>query len=154
MSLILNILENRRNKGNHLQHLRILKADASRTHVELLFFVETTDSSSMRTFHIISIDFELRFRIHLGPVRKQNIVILLISLRSLGILCHYDLAIEIHAGLSTCNTLEKLTRVAVRYLVIHVHCDSDLLVSTAYIGTIDISLRSFAQKLHSHAYIA
>ena len=62
----------------------------------------------MRALHVICIYLKLRLRVHLGTVRKQDIVVLLICLSPLRILRNYDLAVEIHLRHTACNALEKL----------------------------------------------
>ena len=150
---ILNIFKHRSKEGNHLKQFRLFKSNSTRTHIELFLLVQTSDSCTMGAFHIIRIYLKLWFGIHPRVVRQENIMIFLVCLCSLSILRHDDLSIEIYLGRAPCNTLEQLTRITVRNLVMHVHSNLHPLIRSAYICTINIRLCSFPDKLYIKFHI-
>ena len=80
-------------------------------------------------------------------------MVFLICLRSLSILSHDDLSIEIHSGSSSGNTFEKLTGIAMRHLVMHIHSYLHPLVCATDISAIDIRLSPFSDQFNINLQI-
>ena len=80
-------------------------------------------------------------------------MVLLISLRSLCILGNYDLSIEIHLRSASGNAFEKLTGVAVRQVVVHIHRNLHPLFSSADIGSINVRLCPFSGQAYIQFHV-
>src|ERR1700722_961853 len=80
----------------------------TRTQIEKRVGIEVSDSCAMRTFHIISKNFEFRFQIRFGALANQKGLCRLTAVRSVGTFVHADFALVEGARMSARNIFEQL----------------------------------------------
>ena len=119
-------IQHGRYEGNHLQDLGFILWNASGSHVELLVFIQLAYGSSMRTFHVIGIDFQLRLCVNPCSIGKEEVVVFLICFRDLGIRVHDYPAVESRPRLAGNYSLEKLMGRAVMNPVKQLDIDGDI----------------------------
>ena len=90
----------------------------------------------MGAFHVVCVDFKLRFGIHAGRIGKKQIVICLVGLSFLRILSHDDAAVEIDPSHAAHKILEKLRRRASRHIVSKFDMHTDFLIGRGYADTV------------------
>ena len=74
----------------HKEHPGIFFRNASCTHIEKCVLVELSNCGAVAALHVVGIDFELWFGMHLGIWRCDNIVVALIRFSLVGTLEHKD----------------------------------------------------------------
>ena len=62
-------------EGEHQHQTSLFLIDSAGLQVKQSLFVDLSDSCAMRTFHIIVVDYKLRFGIHPGGLGEQNAVV-------------------------------------------------------------------------------
>ena len=81
---------------------------ASRTHVVLFFLVESAHCGSVRTLHVVGIDFQTGLRLDPGRIAQNDVAARLEGLGLPGIGSDHDFSGERAAGISGRYAIEQL----------------------------------------------
>lgn len=85
-------------KGVNDHLLGILLIDPARAQIEHLFIINTPHRRAVAAFHIICIDFQLRFSIHFRQFSHQQIIVGHLTIRFDGVLRDVDQTVKYRAA--------------------------------------------------------
>src|SRR5262245_50865302 len=103
----------------------------------------------MRTFHIISVDLELRFCINGGVIAEQYVLAALVGVGFLRILAYTDLAVKNACAFSTDNSLIQFVAFAVRLFMVH----QGMVINQSRTGCMKKSVKVALPLLAIHHYV-
>lgn len=101
--------------NDHL--LGILLIDPARAQIEYLFIINTPHRRAVAAFHIICIDFQLRFRIHFRQFAHQQIVVGHLTIRFDGVLRDVDQTVKYRAAFVADDSFVQLSAVTKTFIV-------------------------------------
>ncbi len=107
-----------RGKGVNDHLLRRLFVNTARAQIEHLFVVDATYGSAVAAFHVIGVDFQLRFGVHFRQPAKQQIVVGHLPVGLNGMLRHFNQPVKDRAAFITHDGFMQLTAVAVAFVVL------------------------------------
>ena len=113
-----NTLQDIGGEGIAEHQLGFLQGDPSLTHIEECILAELPCGHPVGTLHVVGIDLQLGLGLHASRGREQEVAIVLIGLRLLGILSHKDASGEDTTTLIEEDILEELIRGTVGHCVL------------------------------------
>lgn len=124
-------------------------ADATSLQVKEGLLVQLSYRASMRTLHIVVIDFQEWASIYMGLVGEKNITIGLIGLRFDGTILNQNMSIKTGTGRIVYYALIQLSAETVRERMLHKDIIVTLLVSVHQVQPVGFTAASLAK----HAYL-
>ena len=106
----------------------IRSSDATALQIKKLILLQLAHGGAMGTAHVIGDDFQLRFGVNPGPIRKQEIATQLGSVGALGIPGNADGSIENGVGAVSGNALLELIKFTIRSVEPHSGVGRELLL--------------------------
>src|SRR5438105_14888786 len=114
-------IDNLSGEGVDQHATRGFKANPARAKIEDRFIVQLPHGRAMGALDIVGIDFQLRFGIDGGVVRKEEVLIGLFSVGFLGLLLDENASMKHAPGAVVEDAIEILVAVAMRFGVLDDH---------------------------------
>lgn len=104
-------------KGVDDHLLGILLIDPARAQIKHLFVINTPHRRAVAAFHIICIDFQLRFSIHFRQFAHQQIIVGHLTIRFDGVLRDVDQTVKYRAAFVADDSFVQLSAVTKTFIV-------------------------------------